>query len=246
MSFENFVAMIEKQKMYLTRVDCWDDVFEGYLITHLFNHINIQLSFCPEKIKMLKNLAFHCLYAQSWCSDENESDAMWRIYSQNKNGVRVKFECAKIQEDIKRIATKSIEIVNPFAVTYDKQISVNSQLTLSNITKDGLIYALQNKRPAFCHEKEYRFVACYLPEINFLQSIIKRKDTSDYDRLLRAFTDSKGPTLEYKYSMDGLKEVLLDPRAPGHHKETFEEYCKNRDFNAQNIEFGQSKLYTLN
>lgn len=103
MSFEKFVEMVEEEQLYLTRIDLWEDLYEGSIINRLFENLSMK-PLTPNQKELLKNLIFHSLYAQSWCGDKNESDAMWRIYSPNCTGVRIKFDSEEIY--------KNIEIVN--------------------------------------------------------------------------------------------------------------------------------------
>ena len=59
MSFERFVEMVEKQQLYLTRVDCWEDVFEGVAIKELLGNFHVALSYSQPQITLLKRALFH-------------------------------------------------------------------------------------------------------------------------------------------------------------------------------------------
>lgn len=110
MTFEQFVDLIENKQLYLTNITSWEDVYEGYTIREFFNYINQKKDI--EDINIRKNeidFSIKCRYAQSWTNDDViESDAMWRIYSPQKTGVRVKVKFKDIYDSIKDILDEAV------------------------------------------------------------------------------------------------------------------------------------------
>ena len=252
MSFDKFIAMVEKQKMYLTRIDHWDDTFEGYLLSHYLTHDG-RFSFVPQHQRnAIKELILKSIYAQSWTHESQESDAMWRIYSHDCKGVRIKCAFSETLNDIKnRINCKQYNVSN-FAVDYSNSISVNAISTtpniLENISDGGLVkYALEYKRPAFKHEAEYRFCAYLIQNIkvicDYLMKLYHNGAFSDIPAT-ESHLSHCGDVLEYQFALTDITEILLDPRASQDHRNTFDAYCTNRGFSKQyNISCNQSKLY---
>lgn len=243
MSFERFIEMSEKQKLYLTRIDCWQDVFERFIITYLSRKMEMRLNFNHNQVELLCRAIVHSLYAQSWCSSSVESDAMWRIYSPNATGIRVKFRRDDIYHAID-ITNENIIQEPPFFVEYTNQIPMNRGATLGGLLKN-ITYGLKYKRLAFKHENEYRFVVTYKAELELLESIINDGHSDDWETLIEVFAAAKPPVIQYDICIDRLKEALLDPRAATYSTEMFNSYCQNRNFDDMKIVFGKSKLYTL-
>lgn len=250
MSFDKFISVIESKKLYLTRIDHWDDVFEGYLLSHYFREYG-WLSFLSHRDRKLvnKNL-LECIYAQSWTWDSVESDAMWRIYSPDKKGVRIKCCREGIYNDMQNSINRREETykIDAFEVDYERYISVNSSETvddiLRSISNDKLVqYALQFKRRAFKHEAEYRFSSLHENNIKNLCAYVKAiYNGNAYDLKLIDCDD----VLKYDFELSNVREILLDPHSPKEHWETFDLYCKNRKLENYGIKYEQSKLYSLN
>ena len=245
MSFEQFISMVEMKKLHLTRIDCWEDVYEGYFIKELFKERLLLLEFSPKQLDLLKTCLLRCLYAQSWCSQDGESDAMWRIYSSNNNGVRIKFSQETIQKNIQGIDRREIKVEPLFKIDYEDKIPVAKKIKSTDLL-DNITYPLKYKRTAFKHEAEYRFAAYFPAEITYVQKLVKSNDAKILNKdLIQAFTDSKERTISYNIDIESLEEVLLDPRAADYQEEIFKEYCQNRNFGGLGIDFKKSELYTL-
>ncbi len=75
MSFERMAEMFLTQKMVLVKPKLWDDPFENFILNY-FEEENKGDSF---------DFNFrNSLYANCW-TFQNRSDALWRIYSPNKD-----------------------------------------------------------------------------------------------------------------------------------------------------------------
>lgn len=251
MSFDQFVSMIELDRLYLTQISQWDDVYEGYAARQFVN-IGIH-KFWAEILgndfkEAVSKLCIGSLYAQSWTFDEQESDAMWRIYSKDKTGVRIKFDEQVILSSISNSMShelmenkKMSNKVNNFKVEYENEVKDNDIEHLGETWK-----ALQHKRSAFKHEKEYRFVVnleAYFMALNGVK--VSMSDNQQVIKVLNDIIEKTEAVVYYNLPIDKMDEVLLDPRAPKHHEETFMKYCSNRNFNEKSINFNKSKLYTL-
>ena len=94
LTFTQFIDMVESQRLYLTRISEWEDVYEAIGLKKVVSQITKILAppFVSEMMgedllgTLDKNL-YDSYYAQSWTSSEQESDAMWRIYSPQREGV---------------------------------------------------------------------------------------------------------------------------------------------------------------
>ena len=227
MSFEQFVSMVELRRLYLTKVSIWDDTYETIPIKkaskEVLDRINEDHPALHFKAtENLKNLFIDSYYAQSWTSTDEESDAMWRIYSSGASGVRIKFDEKIIATSIKKELSdkypKSKKSLESFDMNYQKYV-----------------ICYKDKRSAFQHELEYRFSVF----IDSLDMVLNRP--------IDLYEDEKPleypSVIYYAISIGKLEEVLLDPRAPKYYEEMFMRYCVNRKFKAGI--FSKSKLYTL-
>ena len=248
MSFEQFVSMVEKNQLYLTRIDRWEDVYEGVLIKVLFNKLKEECFGNYQKIgiyNILEQRVFQSIYAQSWSTKEAESDAMWRIYSPNNIGVRIKVDCDKTRDRINTSIKCKGYIMKDFKVTYEDEIPYPNTALKDFILDDEIMYPIKYKRVAFQHEDEYRFATCFFEEVKIVKGILRNIDRyGEIDKDELQFGLKKDPlTISYDICLCDIKEVVLDPRAPKYHKETFERYCDNRGI--PNTLRKQSTLYTF-
>ena len=74
-----FFEMIKEKKMAMVKPKLWDDPFENLLLSSRF-----QL----DDGEIVNFESANSVYGQCW-TEHRESDAMWRIYSPQKNGIRV-------------------------------------------------------------------------------------------------------------------------------------------------------------
>jgi hypothetical protein len=257
MSFPQFISMIEFEQLYLTKISLWEDTYEGYdgvkrLEVLLGSILNDTMK---NPIKQIANLVLNSTYAQSWTYKSQESDALWKEYSEDGLGVRIKMERSYIEKRIKetlKINGYKEDLLSHYYVEYTNEFEEDDERESSNI-KNGEKYIGKKKRKAFEHEKEYRF-SFYIPvELNKHIKKYQRENKEiendeallyEIKKLYELIKDIQGEsdTLEYDIDLSSLGEVLLDPRAPKWHKDTFIKYCENRNFKNLGINYGQSKL----
>lgn len=244
-SFNRFIEMIELERLYLTNITLWEDPFEWYPIIKKFRDENFGQVFQMVDNNLIFSLphTLSSLYAQSWTYDHEESDAMWRIYSQDKLGVRFAINLKDIITYIKKsISEKFGEdiVVNHYKVKYREEFDVKNYMAANGkkmILTDNNI--CEFKRSAFEHEKEYR-VSCSLPAFK----IFMNQEVNDTAELAKKLNNIETPpTIHYKLPLNLLKEVILDPRASKSHEETFLQYCRKRKFEQHKIIFRKSVLY---
>jgi hypothetical protein len=104
-------------------------------------------------------------YGMCW-TFEPASDALWRIYSENKNGIRIKSTVDKVlQETIKHYENSiNLERIYSGIVKYYKLIELKkiikgiSPQAAMQLPKNIAMNSLFQKREAFSHEKEFRFI----------------------------------------------------------------------------------------
>ena len=88
-SIESFIYLLESKKLTFTHVNEWDDPWENILS----NSITEKDDGTFEK-SIYK--ASDYIYGQCWTRKE-ESDAMWRIYSPQKTGIKIRVSIKKFE-----------------------------------------------------------------------------------------------------------------------------------------------------
>lgn len=187
--------LFQEHKLTLVKPQKWDDPFENFIFNstgELIDGKTFTFGFRDQ------------FYGQCW-SFNKENDAMWRIYSPDKDGVKVKTTIRKLFLPLYETTDKTFEVdgqsynISSFIgkVEYKNTKSLKKILTdtkeMNKIVNDqtGKLCAgtFYYKRPAFKHEKEVRIIYC------------------EYDK--RKLFDT------YKFqinAIDLIDEIILDPR----------------------------------
>lgn len=157
MSIDLLLSAFEKNEISLSRPSRWDDPFENVILNAIGRMQNGQRFTIGARDKV---------YGQCW-TFTNESDAIWRLYAPNKNGVRIRSTAERLFSNIFASAGKFRDI-NTFIgkVKYMKKKEIaslfkNSRKISSWITDStggGIAESLLFKRRAFMHENELRII----------------------------------------------------------------------------------------
>jgi hypothetical protein len=191
--FEHLIRLFKDKELYLTHPSAWEDPYETK-----FNH---------------KSFSF--LAAQCWCRHA-VSDAMWRIYSPNKLGVRIRTERYELKEAMERAWRKQCRYSWKLGdVLYKPQSEIDRRMEdLREEFKKKhdpykAIAPLLWKRLAFIHEAETRLIV--------------------YDSKEQEPVTSMAVPID-PHSL--IKSVLVDPRAPNEILSLYEHYLR-KDWPAQ-------------
>lgn len=171
------ILLVVNKKLRIDKVAKWEDPYENFFLKSNFY---TYASFYKKNIQVHTDDIRNRTYGQSWTMKE-ESDAMWRIYSNNDDIKNInKNDIKSINEDdIKNIAVRiRIKIDNLFNIVYtsdecmattsigrinymtDDEIT-NWMQGLGNINSEFPKYAEQSlfiKRIPFAHEEEVRII----------------------------------------------------------------------------------------
>lgn len=195
MSLKQFMHFIENNKTYLTRISSWDDTWEAPTIKLPMQHEDGKIS-KPGYSSGID------LFAQCWTS-KKESDAMWRIYSASKDGIKIGTTIKKFEllEGPKHYAVDEIFYYENLmeGLKYCDEHS-----SIRRIFREGLI-----KRNEFSHEQEIRLITINAP--NMLEKVLK-----DEENYLELNLNAK----------DFIEEIVVDPRAEEYYVETIKKYCE--------------------
>jgi len=218
-SYERFEELIKNQKLTLVQPSMWDDPYENFFLRTKVDLGNGEVA----SIEDLKN----SWYGQCWTENE-DTDAMWRIYSHEKDGVRVKTTARKL---FYSIFNGSEEFCN--LKYFMGKVEYKSKAELINfmetVTFSDIIAGGQNdkfakllciKRTEFSHENEIRVIVDDIGNKNGVNGLYK----IDID------TDSL------------FDEICLDPRLLDEDVSNLTQKIKKMGVSTKII---QSELYKL-
>ena len=162
MDFTKLLSLLDKSELFFPSalILAEDDPYEGsYARGNLDYDPSKDPSFKDKNLKVLKNFqkvrensriftrdfARRGVYINSWYMSENESAAMWKCYTENKDGVAIQTTVGRLKAAIK----------DNLKETYiGKIIYINYEV--SAIPENNLFWNFVHKRKSFEHEKELR------------------------------------------------------------------------------------------
>lgn len=150
-SKKRFIQILTEKKLTLSKPKMWDDPFENMLLSSDFQSGSDTCKFATA----------NSVYGQCWTS-HSETDAMWRIYSSDKLGVRVMTTPRKLLESLKKEVAENHElrcyIGKVQYITEDKLEEAFSKVELKASNGSGIAESLLYKRKEFEHEAEIRLI----------------------------------------------------------------------------------------
>lgn len=159
LSVNRLFQLFETHRNFLVSPKLWEDPFENYIMS-----ATTELKREDEKgscVGFRDNF-----YGQCW-TQTRESDAMWRIYSPNKNGARITTTPRKLLHSLYSFSGNQIQDYSCFLgkVNYYTTTKLKEFLD-KNVTEwvyfdptgQGLAQSLLFKRKAFEHENEIRLL----------------------------------------------------------------------------------------
>lgn len=166
LSIEYLLEMFSTQKNTLLNPSKWEDPYENLFLNSKISILNGLY---------LKSQLGKSVFCQSW-SLTKESDAMWRIYSQDRNSV-------KISTTPRKLFNSLFEIDNDIQKVFVGKVKYIKSLDLQTLYADnakswifeekgvGICKSLLYKRYPFKHENEVRLI--YNTFLNAEATILK-------------------------------------------------------------------------
>lgn len=209
MPVNRLLQCLEEKCLVLVPPREWDDPFENYLLS-----AKVKLSSTGESGDM--SGMRDKVYGQCW-TQHHETDAMWRIYSSDANGAKVKTTPRKLLEALKssdpRFGDVTCFIGKVQYKTQKDLVSILKNLDLFQPNGSGIAESLLYKRQEFSHEKEIRLI----------------------------HTDGKGPIRAFDVEPNDLFDsIVFDPRMDIYLYQAYESAVKEKKFRGW---VSQSVLY---
>ena len=185
MPFNYTVAMLQNHQLVLNKVSTWQDVYENFMLKQdcfLNNGTPVDVINQADGV-----------YGQCW-TVRAESDAMWRIYSPNKDAIRIKTTVGKLFDTL-YVTNQNMADTYIGRVVYLDQAQIDAGVqALSPITSMDFLHNVITgafvKRLEFNHEEEVR--------------IIRMLDSQD--------TFLAGNLMYFNIGADFIEELCIDPR----------------------------------
>lgn len=231
-TIERFFELLKTNKNTLVSPSLWEDPFEAFIT-------KAKITIDGRKIKFNQRT-----WGQCWTTRIKETDAMWRIYTPNKNGVKIRTTARKliasfIESDFVK-KTEKVVVQNNRSYSPDelmpkeelqfycgriKYLSQNKIID-KDFLKGLFIDKSQNllfvKRLEFEHEWEFRIVFEHFAD--FLDN---------YHELLLSY--------DFRFC-EIIDEIVFDPRMDINMYEAYSKYVFQNGFPGRII---QSRLYSL-
>lgn len=202
MSIHRLFQILDEKNITLVKPKKWDDPFENALL-------NCNVVF-PDGTKATIS-AKDSVYGQCW-TFHSETDAMWRIYSHDKDGVRVTTTPRKLlnalQQNVDNPETTCF-IGKVCYLTTQQLYEKFEQIHLFSTDGSGIAESLLYKRTEFAHENEVR--------------------------LIYSGEDGKCDSDIFKFSIDPntlIDDLLFDPRMDKNLMRAFELVIREKDYKA--------------
>jgi hypothetical protein len=193
MDLSKFISLLEYEKLYCTRIDKFEDPFEGNwpIIDEsvvLPQHMHHSKSMV-RTTKIIMGDINKSRFVNCWYMDENESMAMWKIYSRQDEGIAIVSTFDKLRKSI----TDEREIFIG-KVFYDKEKGSPGPFKV-------FYGSAFNKRPSFDFEKELRVVC------DSLEHMIKNEHN-----VVIGYKNVSGILIDVNLT-DLIDEVVISPVA---------------------------------
>jgi Protein of unknown function (DUF2971) len=196
--FDRFIDLVRNQWLALVRPTRWDDPYENPLNREIIEDSTGRKLRLPH---FEKNL-----FAQCWslCS---ESDAMWRIYSDNKRGILVSASAQSLLQLGKAQYEAPMEQVFLGKVIYHTQAQLQEMLESKEFLREVLCASgyshasarvLLHKRDSFKHEEEVRLIISR--NVSEVPGDIARLEIPISDVVLRVTLDPRLTQEEFERS----------------------------------------------
>lgn len=192
MDFTKFVSLLEKKCLFLSRVDMFDDPYEG-ATSHANSEIRPFLykdqGLPPNAVlqmSMFMKMTRQWTYVNCWHMNQSESAAMWKLYAQTNEAVAIQSTFSKLHQSLP--SDTYLGKVN--YIDYDKDW----------LPEGNAFRPYVHKRRSFEHEKELRVLMQDLPSTG-----------SGFDHNL--INIELGKSIEINLS-ELIEHVYVSPTAP--------------------------------
>lgn len=212
MSLAQFLSIVENKQLFLNKIQRWEDPWEGpdEQIPTIMENGRLEFPISTIKSETV---------GQCW-TYEKDSDAMWRIYSPDRQGVMIETTVEQFQniQDLDRAVLAKV-------IYFNEENFIEKRMELQSNKSYKFVNDMALKREAFKHENEVRLLMC----------LAKNKNIPNYKEI-----SVLGIRIEPERF---IKSITFDPRADQWFVDTMKQYCVSRGFQCP---IQKSELYNKN
>jgi len=161
MDFTKFVNLLDTESLFFCRADKFEDKWEGIFPKKMIDEFNLdkkniksndgnEYSWCEWQI--VKEARSHLI--NCWHVNEHESDAMWKLYSSNRQSIAIQSTI----ERLKNCFNKTNERIWIGQVEYVDFMIWKPNNRVFNMGEPNTLKTFFLKRKGFEHEKEIRAI----------------------------------------------------------------------------------------
>ncbi|WP_319404788.1 DUF2971 domain-containing protein [uncultured Desulfosarcina sp.] len=149
MSISKFLAMLVNSGIYMSRLDRLGDKYEGWVpnLSYKGGFFKKHFEDRDQELRKISPKERKCYYVSCWHSNEEQSDAMWKLYTNGNEGVAIRTTTKSLHNSLKD---------TPKKLAHYKVIYSNSDREPTH--GGSMLRACLTKRLPFEHEKETRIV----------------------------------------------------------------------------------------
>lgn len=150
-SLERFQQLFEQKRNTLVSPSLWDDPFENFILQ------------CPVQLVTgeLATVDFHDHYFGQCWTLKSASDAMWRIYSQDKRAIRLRTTIRKLLQSLSDHCGDwgpVCAFIGKVQYLNEAKLVAFARQAWHRVDPASFAKTLLVKRPAFSHESEVRLI----------------------------------------------------------------------------------------
>ena len=153
MDLAKFIWLLDRRMLYLSRLDLLGDPHEGSTPRFLAEIRDKQIRELIDKKELkpvdlgeINRRVRNSLYVNCWQAGETESEAMWRLYCPEGNGVAIQTTYERLVDSVSSDPNMHIGCIS--YINYER----------TGFPFDNLLYPAMHKRMSFAHENEVRLV----------------------------------------------------------------------------------------
>lgn len=196
-SLAQFISLVENQKLFLKKVKSWDDTWEA-------PDDQLPVIMDDGSERYAESLIVTSTVGQCW-TYEKDSDAMWRIYSPDRQGIMIETDVGSFYE----IANLNRAVLAK-VIYFNKNNYIEKRYEIANNKSYRYAGDMALKREAFKHENEVRLLVC-------LQGYTEITNPWDI------------PVLGFSIDLNlFIKSVTFDPRSNEWFVDTMMKYCESK------------------
>lgn len=156
LSITKLISLLESNRLHFTRVDQYNDHFEGVWPKKDLEYWNNLQGFnVPSQTESLKRTK---IASSCWIGSKYESAAMWRLYAPGEEGIAITTTYGKLQTELTDAYTENyLDILSVSKVKYIDHVNDGLISRLKpNENLPNTLWPFMLKNMSYKHEKEVR------------------------------------------------------------------------------------------